>query len=59
MAQDVQLFVEGKDLVDLDFFTVSDPMCSLKTRQSNLELDPWVLTGETEVIDNNLNPKWI
>ena len=55
----MQLFVEGKDLVDLDFFTVSDPMCSLKTRQSNLELDPWVLTGETEVIDNNLNPKWI
>ena len=34
-------------------------MCSLKTRQSNLELDPWVLSGETEVIDNNLNPKWI
>ena len=55
----MQLFVEGKDLVDLDIFTVSDPMCTLKTRNSNKDYDPWILSGETEVIDNNLNPKWI
>ena len=51
--------MEGINLVDLDFFTVSDPMCSLKTRESNLQYVPWTLNGETEVIDNNLNPRWI
>ena len=59
VAQDVQLFVEGIDLVDLDFFTVSDPMCSLRVRESNKDYEPWTSAGETEVIDNNLNPKWI
>ena len=53
------MFVEGRDLVDLDFFSVSDPFCSLKTRESNLKHAPYTLNGETEVIDNNLNPRWI
>ena len=53
------MFVEGKDLVDLDFFSVSDPICTLKTRESNLKHANWHTNGETEVIDNNLNPKWI
>ena len=43
----------------MDFFTVSDPMCSLKSRQCNQEHAAWVKVGETEVIDNNLNPCWI
>lgn len=34
-------------------------MCSLRTRESNLKHAPWQLNDETEVIDNNLNPKWI
>ena len=51
--------MEGSDLVDLDFFTVSDPMCSLKTKESNKEHEPWKLNDETEVIDNNLNPRWV
>ena len=59
MGQDVQLFVEGKNLVDLDFFTVSDPICSLKIRDSNVHDAEYKLSGETEVIDNNLNPLWI
>ena len=58
-GQEVELFVEGTDLVDLDFFSVSDPICTLKTRESNLPHATWQINGETEVIDNNLNPKWI
>lgn len=58
-GQEVELFVEGSDLVDLDFFSVSDPICTLRTRESNLKHATWQYNGETEVIDNNLNPKWI
>lgn len=43
----------------MDVFTVSDPMCSLKIRACNQEHAPWIKVGETEVIDNNLNPQWI
>ena len=56
---DVDVFVEAHNLVDLDFLTVSDPMCSLKTRPCNFENANWTRVGETEVIDNNLNPEWI
>ena len=55
----MQLFVEGKNLVDLDFFTVSDPICTLKTRDANVIDVDYKFSGETEVIDNNLNPLWI
>ena len=58
-GQEIQLFVEGKDLVDLDFFSVSDPICSLKTKEALVEHATWQWNGDTEVIDNNLNPKWI
>ena len=58
-GQEIQLFVEGKDLVDLDFFSVSDPICVLRTKEALIEHATWQWNGETEVIDNNLNPKWI
>ena len=45
--------------MDLDYFSVSDPFCSLRIRESNLKHALWRFNGETEVIDNNLNPKWI
>ena len=51
--------MEGHDLVDLDYFSVSDPICSLRIRESNLKHATWRFNGETEVIENNLNPKWI
>jgi len=51
--------VNAKDLVDLDFFSVSDPMCKLKKKDSNINHEPWTAVGETEVIDNNLNPQWL
>ena len=46
-------------MVDLDFFTVSDPQCTLKVRESGVKYATWTMNGATEVIDNNLNPKWI
>jgi hypothetical protein len=58
-GSDVDIFVSATNLTDLDFFTVSDPMCSLKTRKCNENLASWIKVGETEVVDNNLNPEWI
>ena len=43
----------------MDFFSLSDPICTLKTKEANLLHSTWRFNGETEVIDNNLNPKWI
>jgi hypothetical protein len=43
----------------LDFLTLSDPQCTLKTKACYLDYPPWIERGETEVIDNNLNPEWI
>ena len=34
-------------------------MCTLKTRVCNQEHASWIKMGETEVVDNNLNPEWI
>ncbi len=51
--------MEGKDLVDLDFFSVSDPKCILYTRESSMNHAPARYNDETEVVYNNLNPKWI
>ena len=55
----MQLFVEGRDLVDMDFFKVSDPFCTLKTKEANLPYAVYRAAGETEIIDNNLNPRWV
>ena len=57
--QDLEIFVEGSNLVDLDFFSLSDPQCTLKTRDVHDKTGEWKFLGETEPIDNNLNPKWI
>ena len=57
--QEIELFVEAKDLVDLDYFSVSDPICKLSKRDVISDGGNFEEVGETEVIDNNLNPKWI
>ena len=55
--------MEGKNLVDLDLITMSDPICVLRSREpttvNSSASNPWKFVGETEVIDNNLNPQWI
>jgi len=43
-----------RDLTDLDFMSISDPMCVLFEKRDG----KWVEIGRTEVILNNLNPDW-
>ena len=53
----VEIFVSAKNLADLDTFTLSDPLCTLKVKNS--KHGGYIDYGSTEVIDNNLNPKWV
>lgn len=52
------MFASATDLVNLDWLSVSDPICTLKVREANYEYAVQKMVGETEVIDNNLNPVW-
>ena len=56
-GQTVQLFVEARNLADLDIITMSDPFCTLKVRRSGTQY--YSDCGRTETIDNDLNPLWI
>ena len=51
--------MEGKNLVDLDLITMSDPICVMRSRDPSNPEAEWKYEGETEVIDNNLNRLWI
>ena len=54
----MQLFVAAKNLANLDYLTLSDPICTLKVKEANNQYAVERKVGETEVIDNNLNPNW-
>lgn len=54
----MQLFVSATNLANLDYLTLSDPICTLKVKEANNQYSPEKKVGETEVIDNNLNPTW-
>lgn len=56
---DVQIFVSATNLKNLDFFTLSDPQCSLKQKVTTIDYAPYKHVGDTEVIDNHLDPNWI
>jgi hypothetical protein len=58
-GMDVQIFVSATNLKNLDFFTLSDPQCSLKARSTTIDYAPFKHVGDTEVIDNHLSPSWI
>lgn len=49
----IELFIECTDLVQLDTFSRSDPMCVLYVKR----LGQWMEYGRTESIPNNLHPK--
>ena len=55
----VQIFVSATKVKNMDMMTDSDPQCSLKSRPMFDEDTPWKFLGDTEVIDNNLNPQWL
>ena len=49
----VNLYVSGRKLRDLDTFSKSDPQCILYEKSAN---GSWVKLGQTEQIRNSLNP---
>ena len=49
----IELFIECTDLVQLDTFSRSDPMCVLHVKR----LGQWMEYGRTESIPNCLHPK--
>ncbi len=53
MSMQVNLFISGRKLKDLDTFSKSDPMCLLYVQAQNQQ---WQKIGSTELINNNLNP---
>ena len=52
LCMQVNLFVSGRKLRDLDAFSKSDPMCFLLEQRNG----SWAKLGQTEQIKNNLNP---
>lgn len=50
----VQLFVKGEKLPDMDTFSKSDPYCKLFDTTGGRK----TLVGKTEVVKNNLNPQF-
>jgi hypothetical protein len=47
----------GKKLLDVDFFSKSDPFLRFFRSRGEAGSD-WILVHETEVIMDNLNPVW-
>ena len=52
LQMQVNLFISGRKLKDLDTFSKSDPQCLLFEKRNN----SWVKIGQTEQILNQLNP---
>ncbi|KAM9705303.1 copine-8-like [Menidia menidia] len=56
-ATQVEITVSARNLLDMDTFSKSDPICVLYTQgMGNKE---WREFGRTEVIDNTLNPDFV
>jgi hypothetical protein len=53
-TSEVELSIECTGLRDMDTFSKSDPMCVAYAQTG----DAWTLLGSTEIIWDNLNPKW-
>ena len=53
LSMQVELFVSGRKLKDLDTFSKSDPQCIMYEKNA---AGSWVKIGQTEQIKNNLNP---
>ena len=53
---EVELSISGRNLLDLDTFSKSDPLCVVYTKKSNQIGEMWKEISRTECIDNNLNP---
>ncbi|XP_030646744.1 copine-8 isoform X3 [Chanos chanos] len=56
-ATRVEITVSGRNLLDRDTFSKSDPICVLYTQ--GIGSKEWREFGRTEVIDNTLNPDFV
>ncbi len=56
-GQDIELYLSGRNLKDLDTFSKSDPQVRVYIKDKPTAAT-WRKVGETEVIQNNLNPDW-
>ena len=54
MCSKVQLFISCRNLKDVDFVGVSDPLCNLYMREN--PAGAWQKVGSTEIMKDNLNP---
>ena len=55
---EVELSISGRNLLDLDTFSKSDPMCVVYSKNHGQGGHIWKEIGRTECINNNLNPKF-
>ena len=53
MSMQVNLYISGRKLKDLDAFSKSDPQCALYEKTAS---GHWQMLGKTEIMENNLNP---
>ncbi|XP_031565883.1 copine-9-like [Actinia tenebrosa] len=51
----IEIFIECNDLIQLEKFSKSDPLCVLHVKK----LGNWTEYGRTESLPNNLNPKFV
>ena len=56
LSMQVNLFISGRKLKDLDTFSKSDPVCFIFEK---LDSGSWQKIGQTEQIKNSLNPDFI
>lgn len=57
-TEKITLHLSCRNLADLDTFSVSDPVCHLFVNDGE-DPNKWLLFGETEQIENNLNPDFV
>lgn len=55
--QKVEIFLSARNLLDMDFFSKSDPY--VKVYFSSSPQRKPALIGRTETVDNNLNPNFV
>lgn len=54
----LSIHISCEKLPDLDVFSKSDPVCYVYTKHSKQDKN-WIKMGETEQINNNLNPEFV
>lgn len=55
--QTIEIFLAGRNLKDLDFFSKSDPYVKVSYRR-DFHCKNYSLVGKTETITDNLNPNF-